>query len=231
MIVRLCLTVEGQSELQFASTMLRDHLAARGVVLPKPRMTLFSRRHRVRHRGGVRGYEPVKKDIVCWLRQEKDRHVRFSTMIDLYALPADFPGHAEAAGMRDPYVRVELLEAALARDIGDPRFIPYLQLHEFEALLLADPGRFDKQYPEAKREVVLLQEMVAEFDSPEKIDDGEQTAPSKRIGRLFPDYLDAKPAATAVIAPAVGLAAMRSKCPHFDQWLRRLESLGILDSP
>lgn len=232
MTVRLCLTVEGPSELQFASTLLREHLAEHGVMLPKPRMTLFSRRHRMRHRGGVRSYEPLKNDITCWLRQEnKDRRVRFSTMIDLYRLPRNFPGFAEAASLSDPYARVESLEVALAKAIGDPRFIPYLQLHEFEALLLADPSKFTAYYPDAKREVAQLQEMVAGFDNPERIDSGEQTAPSKRIIALFPDYLDAKPAATAVIAPAVGLTAMRARCPHFNHWLSRLESLGTPDSP
>ena len=60
-------------------------------------------------------------------------------MFDLYALPADFPGYAEARREVDPYGKVRILEDALGNDIADRRFIPYIQLHEFEALILADP--------------------------------------------------------------------------------------------
>lgn len=67
---------------------------------------------------------------------EYERHV-FTTMFDLYALPDDFPGYETAKAIGEPYVRVAALETAFAEAINDGRFIPYIQLHEFEALLFA----------------------------------------------------------------------------------------------
>jgi len=62
-------------------------------------------------------------------------------MIDFYALPSDFPNCDACAHLRDPYQRVACVEKALADDIKYHRFIPYIQLHEFEALIFADPSK------------------------------------------------------------------------------------------
>jgi hypothetical protein len=180
------------------------------------------------HRGGVVRYLPFKNDIVRWLKQDWQSDARFTTMIDLYGLPTDFPGYDEARKISDCYQRVGKLEEALKADIGDGRLIPYIQLHEFEALLLSSPETFTcySQYSQMKSQVERLSKLCAQYGTPERIDDGEQTAPSKRIGTEIPGYLRAKPSAGPIIAAAIGIAAMRAKCPHFDQWLRGLEQLA-----
>ena len=58
-------------------------------------------------------------------------------MVDLYHLPQDVPGYAEAMAQPDCHRQAELLEAAIFDNLGDPRFIPYLQVHEFE---ISRPG-------------------------------------------------------------------------------------------
>jgi hypothetical protein len=58
------------------------------------------------------------------------------------------------------------------------------------------------------------------------IDDGQHSAPSKRIRKQFPDYPAAKPVAPVSIATMIDLSTIRSKCPHFNQWLTALEKLG-----
>ena len=50
-------------------------------------------------------------------------------MVDLYALPSDFPGNTDCRGYMDPIQRVKCLEARFQADIEDRRFIPYIQLH------------------------------------------------------------------------------------------------------
>jgi hypothetical protein len=99
-------------------------------------------------------------------------------------------------------------------------------LHEFEALLLSDPGKFACYYDGHQRQIQAIVDLCSEFGTPERIDDGEETAPSKRIGRQIPEYLGAKPTAGPIIAEHIGLKVMREKCPHFNQWLNRLEVLG-----
>lgn len=174
-------------------------------------------------------YEPLRQDIGRWLKSDRDPDVWFTTMLDLYGLPKDFPKYAEAAGMRDPYARVACLENALAEDLGDSRFIPYLQLHEFEAALLTVPTAFSRQFPQYALESEAIQSLVdlcSQFKSPEEIDDDYETTPSRRIGAAIPEYARAKAVAGPTLAEMIGLDKIRKKCPHFDGWVRKLESLG-----
>ncbi len=76
-----------------------------------------------------------KKDIATLLRSPSS-DLRVTTMFDLYGLPADFPGLGQWGGEPDTVVRAARLESAMTTDVGDPRFIPYVQRHEFEALVL-----------------------------------------------------------------------------------------------
>ena len=167
---------------------------------------------------------PMKNDILKHLAQEKGRDVFFTTMIDLYAIPAEFPGLAEAEELRHiPYKRVEALEQAFAEDIADDRFIPYIQLHEYEAYLFSDPTWFRYFYSHHERQIVALKAIADGLASPELIDDGQHKAPSKRIIAEFPDYEDAKSTIGPQVAELIGLDVIRGKCPHFAAWLSQLE--------
>ena len=147
-------------------------------------------------------------------------------MFDLYALPKDFPKYDESRSFSDPCKKVAFLEAALMEDIASPRFIPYIQLHEYEALLLASPSTFSCFFEKHEREIANLEKMARMFQSPELIDDGSFTAPSKRITKEFPGYLKSKAMAGPIIAKNIGLEVIRSKCLHFNEWLRKLENLS-----
>ena len=142
-------------------------------------------------------------------------------------LAPDFPGLAEAAKLQNlPGARVEFLEAAFAEDVGDRRFIPYIQLHEFEACLFSEPERFRQYYPAGEKSISVLRTIADQHQTPELIDDGEQTAPSKRIISEFPDYEDAKTVVGPQVAESIGLSVIRQKCPHFNSWLSKLEGLA-----
>jgi hypothetical protein len=224
-VIRLNLTVEGQTEQALAVQVLAEHLAKHGVCLKRPRLTSLGKKKGKEHRGGLVRYQPFKRDIERWLKQDRGKDVFFTTMVDLYRLPKGFPGYEEARAM-PAYARVAELEKAFQEDVGDSRFIAYIQLHEFEALLLSAPEAFACYYARHERQIGLLSRLTEEFQSPELIDDGHQTAPSKRIGSLIPEYLDAKPTAGPIIAAHIGLEAIRKKCPHFHEWLTKLEGLG-----
>jgi hypothetical protein len=228
-MARLQVIVEGQTEQAFAANVLAPYLAAKGVYLARPQLAAHARRHGRTHRGGLFSYAPFKNDCVRRLKEDQSRSVFLSTMIDLYALPNDFPGTDACKGDSDPCRRVQGMEKALAEDINDPRFLPYIQLHEFEAVLLADPSKFATYYDGCTREIEQLQLLAATVASPELIDDGQQTAPAKRIAALIPAYADEKPIAGPIIAAAIGPETIRKRCPHFNAWLTRLENLGTTD--
>ena len=228
MSIRLNFTVEGQTEETFINRLLKPHLAYRSV-WASARCVLTGRKRRVEHRGGMTTYQHARNDIARWMLEDQNPDARFTTMFDLYALPSDFPGYQDSLNASDPYGRVSVLEDALREDLDDRRFIPYIQLHEFETLLLADPQKLDSQFYDRELEIENLVKIVCEFTSPELIDDGPDTAPSKRIIAEIPEYDGMKVSAGPIVAERIGLPTLRAKCEHFSGWLDRLESLD--DSP
>ena len=122
----------------------------------------------------------------------------------------------------------EVVERALLEDVvrtmsagfDSSRFIPFVTMHEFEALLFSDCERFALGV--GRREIAnRLQAIRDSFASPEEIDDSPDTAPFKRILALVPGYQ--KPLMGTLAALEIGLATMRAECPHFDGWLKRLK--------
>jgi hypothetical protein len=223
---RLYCYVEGQTEQGWCHDVLRRHLAPFNVYLEGAVLAASGRRHGEIARGGGRNYLPMKNDLVRLLRQHRGPDVRFTTMFDLYALYSDFPGMQEAEKLKHlPAQRVRGLEQAFATDVGDTRFIPHVQLHEFETILLCDPGAFAVYYENCEKQIQALRDLVPEGTSPESIDGGQHSAPSKRIAVQFPDYPDAKPDAPVAIATTIDVAVIRTRCPHFDAWIRTLEQL------
>jgi hypothetical protein len=160
------------------------------------------------------------------MRQDDNVDSYFTTMVDLHHLPPDFPGLPERRSRADPVSKVECLEQRLGEDIQHGRFIPYIQLQEFEALLFTDPAQLAHAFPVRTRAAEDLELTRRRFPSPEHIDEGSETAPSKRIAAVIPEYAGAKPSAGPLVAERIGLAKLREKCRHFDSWCRRLESLG-----
>lgn len=227
MTARLYLFAEGQTEQIFARTVLAPHLATFSVFLHAVILIANARKREVVYRGGGRRYVPMRNDIIRLLRQDSAANVFFTTMIDLFAIHRDFPGLSHAQSLKNsPARRVEYLEEVFGQDIGDRRFVPYIQLHEFEAYLFSQPEEFRSQYPKAEKSIGALRAIADKYETPELIDDGQQTAPSKRITAEFPDYQDAKTVVAPQIAQAIGLGIIRLKCPHFNSWLSKLESLS-----
>lgn len=224
MIARLHIVAEGQTEEAFVNQVLAHHFGEHNVTVDVRAVETSRHRGRIR-RGGLLDYQRAKRDLERWMREDRNDDAFFTTMFDLYALPEDFPGYVGARRL-PPHDRVTALETAFREQINHLRFTPYIQLHEFEALLLSDPEKFNSVFIDQERSIRQLSQVVSAFTSPELIDDGQSTAPSKRIIRLIPEYAGQKASAGPLIAAKIGLSAMRAKCPHFDGWLQRIEALG-----
>lgn len=227
MSIRLHIIVEGQTEETFVREILADHLgqfnistAARSVETGR------GKAKHVIYRGGLRTYQKVKKDLTLWMKGDQNADAYFTTMLDLYALPDDFPAFERAKQYISPYDQVRILEEALLADNQHPRFIPYIQLHEYEALLFSDPTQFDWEFIDNPQAIQELIDIASSFVSPELINDTPENAPSKRIIKIIPEYEGRKSSAGPLIAQKIGITVMRSKCPHFDEWLQKLESLA-----
>ena len=229
-MIDLTLLVEGKCELRFAKSPLAEHLGTRQVfVHPVAVLTSKDNRTSRQFRGGVLGYTQVKADLLRFAKRDAHKPSAWlTTMIDLYRLPNDFPGYAHSKTIRAPHERVKYLEQEFQKDINHPRFIPYIELHEYEALLFSGPETLAEYYSEPRfgPPIASLVKDAGEFDNAELIDDGDQTAPSKRIIAAIPEYEREKATAGPLVAAKIGLQRSRSRCPHFDTWLARLESLG-----
>lgn len=222
-MIRVNVVVEGQTEEGFVKRVLYPYLFERNIVVT-PRLVLLKRSRGSMARGGMRNYVQPKWDIQQWMKQEKSSYC--TTMFDLYALPTDFPGMSNIPPRSSPRQRVRHLEQALSTDLGNPRgFIPYLQLHEFEAILLSDVNVLDNVLY-ALTSVSKLNELlqiVGKFENPELIDDDPTTAPSKRLHQLYPTY--DKRFFGEMVAETIGIDSIRAECPHFNCWMERLEGL------
>lgn len=225
-MIRLHIIAEGQAELNFAKKMLAPYLAVFNIFVDA-RAVMTSRNRYTSHKysGGLTSYGKAKNDIKVWLTEDRWAESRFTTMFDFYGLPQNFPGYADIACLKNPYERVRQLETALVSNIDDrqSRFIPYIQLHEFEVLIFADPRQLDWEYWEHDAQIQNLI-AVAEGQEPELINDGRDTAPSKRIIAGIPEYK--KPRAGVAVVEKIGMRTLRAKCKHFNEWVSQLESLA-----
>ena len=113
----------------------------------------------------------------------------YTSFIDLYAFPKDSesPYTQQIQSIADPYQKITALEAAIGQDINHPTFIPYVQLHEFEALLLVDPDRLLTMYPDGQTGITRLKRDIGQTN-PEEINESPETAPSKRIKKYLPRH-------------------------------------------
>ena len=157
-------------------------------------------------------------------RGEEWRHLR-PISVRFKALPSEFPGWNEARKKTVPRERVQVLEQALAKEFADPRFLPFIQLHEFESLLYCDLNELRRRIEDSEAGIQALRAEVKDTP-PEDINEGATTAPSKRIIRHLPIYERNKVRVGAPAAAAIGLNTLRNRCPHFGGWLSKLEALG-----
>lgn len=226
---RLFIHVEGETEETFVNEVLRDYLYSKGFTQVSARIVGNSRlRNR---RGGIRGWDSVKGDIIRHLRE--DLTAFSTTMVDYYALPqagtGAWPGRTQTARQPTP-LKAPTVEQALDADIQAEmgpgffpnRFIPFVMIHEFEGLLFSDCAAFSRAVGKPELEPAL-QGVRNSFETPEDINDSPITAPSKRVKELIPNY--EKPLMGTLGIIGIGLERIRLECPHFNDWLGRLEAV------
>jgi hypothetical protein len=146
-------------------------------------------------------------------------------LYDYYAFPSNFPGRfpiSTPPPLGLGYSGASQIEVALSAYFQEPRFRPYLHMHEFEGFLFVDPIITAKSLFDDSLGAKLVAER-GNVNSAEEINDGIETAPSRRITRLAPSY--GKVLHGPAITAAVGLPKLRADCPKFSGWVNSLENL------
>jgi hypothetical protein len=216
-MTRIYVMVEGQTEETFVREVLYPHfLRINKYVDPILVSTSPTQK------GGVTNYHKVKPQLIQQCREKRNAYV--TTMFDLYALPNNFPSKEDSTyqTLRTGHQKASYLEQALAADIGERNFIPNLMVHEFEAILFSNVEHFSCWTDE--RTINELKSITYNYLTPEDINDSPETAPSKRILQLMPEY--DKVVQGSVIAGDIGLDQIRAKCTHFDGWIKKLEHIA-----
>lgn len=214
---RVLVFVEGQTELTFVREIIAPHLGQFGV-------TIHSTMAGKPGSGGVPPFSRLLGEVVALLR--KDSSIICSTMFDFYGMPLNWPQRKEAATASLHQQKASLIENGMAeavyQEMGSSfkreRFIPYVQMHEFEALLFSDPQTLSETIQ--LRSANVLNEILETFEHPELINDRPDSAPSKRIIKIRPGYQ--KILHGNLAAKRIGLQKMRQKCPHFNAWIEQL---------
>ena len=221
-MTRIYVVVEGATEESFISRILAPSLWSRQVYLDPVLVGPPG------HRGGNPKYARVKKDVLRQLKQDQSAYC--STLFDLYGLGTDFPGLPLPPNLQN-VEKVLRVERAVKADIvaeapdlrPDVRFVPYVQLHEYEGLLFSDTHAFASGMAQPHL-AQQFQAIRGAFPTPEDINDHPQTAPSKRVLRIYPRYRKVLDGTLA--AQAVGINRMKQECPHFRDWVAQLEAFG-----
>lgn len=212
---RVKLLVEGQTEEAFVNNLLAPRYAPQGVYF-----TPIIVRTSDGHKGGATSYGKIKWQIE---RLCGDSDAVVSTLFDLYGLPEDFPGQncADYPHQSSGHQKALFLEQKWVADMQRRNFIPNLLVHEFEALLFTDIRAFAEWTDDDS----CLNPLHAarQTHAPEDINDHPATAPSKRILAAWRGYQ--KTFHGPLIALCIGLDNIRAACPHFNQWLLKMEHL------
>ena len=193
---RVIIVVEGQTEQEFVEQCLRPFLYDKyGLSSVSARLI-----GKPGHKGGDVRYSRLKRDLNILLRESN------ADICRQYSRSED---------------RIACLEEGLSQIINAPTFIPYIQRHEFEALLFASDGGFVKYFNSTTR--AKLAEINQRYPNPEDINDTEP--PSYRLLQIVLKYEGFKYDKVTfgnILALEVGIETMLIACPRFAQWVARL---------
>ncbi|EFR35172.1 hypothetical protein HMPREF9294_1642 [Porphyromonas asaccharolytica PR426713P-I] len=220
--IYLYVLCEGESEMQLVKTTLHPYLEsmAKDIHLIIKRINLKGRIN----------WDKIRKDLnnANQIANREHQKAYFTTMIDFYALPTDFPGN-EGAKDRNHKGVVTSIEKAMSEMGKVDNFIPYVQLHEFEALVFCDIDLLTEHFELSEKARESLEKIVKDFHrNPEDINRKPSTAPSKRLDKAFQEDGKRKYPKVLVageIPQIIGIPKFKEMCPHFAEWVSKLECL------
>ena len=210
---RLFIVVEGQTEEEFVNELLSPYLNTFEIYDVRATKITTSKGHK----GGFVNYQHLKNDVMRLLKQS-DKNVIVTTFVDFFRLPTSIPNYATISKKFTKKNSVDEFEKAIAKDIDDHRFVPHIQMHEFEALLFSSAKGFSTYYENEKSVVKGVTKIMDEFSNPEDINSNQP--PSYRIKELTPNY--DKIVYGNIMALEIGIANIIKKCPRFKIWVQEL---------
>jgi len=198
----LIICCEGETEELFVEKILTPYLAQAGLYVTPRGMK------------GVSSYRRIKDFIVGYCKSHPAALV--TTMIDYYGAAKHLPGFNIEKG--DIYARTTAIEKTVEEDLHLPNLMFNLTLHEFEGYLFSNTAAFSDIA--SKSQVDELANIRRRHDTPEHINDEYETAPSRRIMRVKPDYQKLQDGID--VASRISVDKIVAECRHFANWLEKL---------
>lgn len=206
---------EGQTEEAFINEVLCPYLLNFNIYA-QPIICSTKRTPTQKYKGGAVNYEKIKRELPMLCKMHRNEIV--TTMFDYYGMPQNTP--AIDSSELDIYKRIEIIEQAINSDLNQTNLFFNLMLHEFEGILFSKPQSFGIIADD--NIVAALQVMKDEAISPEHINNSRETAPSKRILKLIPDYAKVKNG--VLVSKDIGINTIITECKHFANWIEKIKT-------
>jgi len=214
---RLIIVCEGATEQEFCQMVLAPYFYAKDILVETPT---------IKHScGGIVAWGTLRKQLIQHLNETD---VIVTLLIDFYRIKDSFgfPGWIEAKAIGPYQTKMDFLFQQMSQDMQESlrsRFVPYIQLHEFEGLLFSDISAFKNNFRKDECDFDAIETAIKDFATPEEINNGPNTAPSVRLKKAIQGYN--KEIYGSLLADDIGLNNIRECCPLFNQWIERLESV------
>lgn len=147
-----------------------------------------------------------------------ERVVKEANNLNNYRIVSTF---VDYYGLKKQYNRTpQEIEDEIASKVNIENFIPYLQVHETEALWFSDIEILALTLNATPKQKKILQKAFDDaHGAPENINNSYKTAPSKRLEHtvLYKKIIHGNQ-----LAKAIPLGTIKDKCPRFKAWLEAI---------
>lgn len=220
MTINIAISIEGQTEESFVKQVLAPYFIQKNIFV-EPIIVKTKKLANHSYKGGTIPFAKAMKEITNLLTPKYDL---VTTFYDYYGLHKDF---IPTNNFTDSYKIVNLIEQKMALHINNKKFIPYIQLHEFESFLFIEPVITTSNLMDCKKEKIEQAINIAlkqANNNPELVNNSPETAPSKRIIKVYSSYQ--KIIDGTNICRDLGIQKICKKCPHFNSWISNILKLS-----
>lgn len=215
----LYIIVEGPTELEFINRILIPYFNSKGIISHIQGITITMS-------GGGHGFNNIKhfeNTIKPVLNYNNEPFI--TTLIDYFKLNSEtkLPGFLDCLNKPSTDEKIECLENKLYNIVQKIKpynyFIPYIQKHEMETLMFANPeDGFSLENDKIKNAII---EISKQYPNIEDINGSELGAPSKRLEAIYKsnDKKYNKIVDGIDIIEFSGIDTIIEKCPRFKNWI------------
>ncbi|MDQ7084280.1 MAG: DUF4276 family protein [Sulfurovum sp.] len=212
-MTRVAISVEGPTEDEFCKQILTPYFRAFNIELTPIIVATNRIKCGIKHKGGCINLDRVQNELKKLLHNFD----YVTTFYDLYG----FDGIALET-------TADELEKQILDRVNTPKLIPYIQKYEFETLLLSQPSYYEDYFDNEEAKIAIEKMINSCGGEVENVNNSKETAPSKRVIKLFNDFDDSydKVFHGSAILQDIGLDKVMQECHRFASWIEKIKALS-----